>query len=197
MGTETGDGIKDAGIGNKWCENQINMFMDVLAASVDHVRNNEDLSAGIPITFTIDAQPDIPRTLTWVLTHANITEFDLEIIGVDAKGNTVTETFDEGDGWSGETSNAFATITSIKLTSRTGTGGGDVMDIGIGSKLGLTNIIYATGDVYKVTKNSANYPAASYTVDATYHTVDVSTGAAIIGGDDFCLFYKSNLNIIA
>jgi hypothetical protein len=102
------------------------LFMDVLAVSATHIRSNEDLSAATPITFTIDAQPDVPRTLSWSFdSHAQITEYDMEVIGVDAKGNTVTETWDETAGWSGETSNAFATITSIKMTSRTGTGAAD------------------------------------------------------------------------
>lgn len=170
----------------------VETLMDLLAASATHVRSNEDLSAAIPITFTIDAQPDVPRTLTWAFdSHAQITEFDLEIIGVTAKGVSDTETFDEGDGWSGETSNAFATITSIKLTSRTGTGAGDTMDIGIGSKVGLANAIIATSDVYKIKKNNAHMDSGDYTVEATYHTVDLSTGGAITGGDDFTIWYKA------
>jgi len=174
------------------------LFLDVLATSANHVRNNEDLSAAIPITFTIDAQPDCPRTITWALTHGNITEFDLEIKGVTAKGDIVTETFDEDGGWSGETNRAFAIITHVKLMSRTGTGAGDTCDVGIGSKLGLANIIYGTEDVYKCTKNAADYSGAgNITVDATYDTVDVSTGGAIGGGDDFRLLYRSDLNIVA
>jgi hypothetical protein len=47
-----------------------------------------------------------------------------------------------------------------------------------------------------VKKNNADWPAASYTVDTTYDTVDVSTGGAIVGGDDFTIYYRSNLNIV-
>jgi len=164
----------------------------MLTAAAAYIRTNEDLSAATPITFTLDAQPDVPRTLTWAFdSHAQITEFDLEFIGVNAKGETVTETFDEGDGWSGETSNAFATITSIKLLTRTGTGVGDTMDIGIGSKVGLANAIIATSDVFKIKKNNAHMDSGDYTVEATYHTVDLSTGGAIVGGDDFAIWYKA------
>jgi peptidoglycan/xylan/chitin deacetylase (PgdA/CDA1 family) len=173
------------------------MFMDVLAVSATHVRSNEDLSAATPITFTIDAQPDVPRTLSWSFdSHAQITEYDMEVIGVDAKGNTVTETWDETAGWSGETSNAFATITSIKMTSRTGTGVADTMDIGITDVLGLSNIIYATSDVFKIKKNTANATVATSQVNTPYDTYDMSViglGAA----DDFTIWYKSNLNIIS
>lgn len=172
------------------------LFMDVLAVSVDYVRNNEDLSAGIPITFTIDAQPDVPRTLSWVLVHANITEYDMEIIGIDAKGNAITETWDETAGWSGETSNAFAVITSIKMTSRTGTGAGDTMDIGITDVLGLSNIIYETGDVYKIKKNNANAVVAGAQVGTTYNTYDMSV-IGLGATDDFTIWYRSNLNTIS
>jgi hypothetical protein len=38
---------------------------------------------------------------------------------------------------------------------------------------------------------NANYPAASYTPEAVYDTVDLSTGGAITGGDDFTVWYNS------
>lgn len=172
------------------------LLMDVLAVSAIHVRQNEDLSAATPSTFTLDAQPDVPRTLSAHFdTHANITEYDIEIIGIDAKGNTVTETKDETDGWDWETSNAFTTITSIKMTSRTGTGVGDTMDIGITDVLGLSNIFYETGDVFKIKKNNANAVVAGAQVDTTYHTYDMSV-IGLAATDDFTIWYRSNLNMI-
>ncbi len=172
------------------------LFMDVLAVSATQVRSNEDLSAGVPITFTIDAQPDVPRTLSGLFdTHANITAYTIVITGVDAKGNTVTETITEADGWDWETSNAFATITSIIMSARTGTGVGDTMDIGITDVLGLSNVIYETGDVYKIKKNNANAVVAGAQVDTDYATYDM----AVIGlgaADDFTIWYRSNLNIV-
>lgn len=202
-GNLTGGLIEDVGDGtiinahgnikNKYSD----LLMDVLAVSATHIRSNEDLSAATPITFTLDAQPDIPRTLSWSFdSHAQITEYDMEVIGVDAKGNSVTETWDETAGWSGETSNAFATITSIKMTSRTGTGVADTMDIGITDVIGLSNTIYATSDVFKIKKNNVNATVATAQVNTIYDTYDMS----VIGlnvGDDFTIWYKSNLNIIS
>lgn len=170
-------------------------FIDVAAAATDSVRNNEDLSAAVPITATIDAQPDQPRTISWVITHAQITALTLTIVGTDGKGETVTETFTAGGAvWSGETSNAYATITSITVSARTGTGAGDTLDVGCGSKLGLSNNLQVATSVIKVTKNKADYPAASFTVDATYDTVDVSTGAAIVADDDYVITYRRCLD---
>lgn len=68
---------------------------------------------------------------------------------------------------------------------------GDTMDIGTTDKIGLANAIPSTSWVYKIKKNNANYPAASYTPEAVYDTVDLSTGGAITGGDDFTVWYMS------
>ena len=169
------------------------LFMDVLAASATHVRSGQDLSLSIPITFTIDAQPDVPRTISWAfVAHTNITAYTMEIKGKDAKGNIQTVTWDETAGWSGETNVAFAIIEYIKMTARTGTGAGDTMNVGIASKLGLSNVIYATGDVYKIKKNNANVSIG--TVNVTYGTVDCAT---ITAGDDFTIWFRSNLNIVS
>lgn len=173
------------------------LLMDVLAVSTTHIRSNEDLSAATPITFALDAQPDVPRTLSWSFdAHAQITEYDMEVIGIDVKGNTVTETWDETAGWSGETSHAFAIVTSIKMTSRTGTGAADTMDIGITDVLGLSNIIHETSDVFKIKKNNANAAVATAQVNTTYNTYDMSV-ISLGAGDDFTIWYRSNLNIIS
>lgn len=178
-------------------EVSVEHFQDVLAESATVIRNAEDLSAGIPITFTIDAQPDVPRNLQWVLTHANITAFTIVITGADAKGFTITDTITQADGWTNVTANAYAKITSIIMTARTGTGVGDTMNVGIGSRLGLGDIIRVNSDVFKVKKNNADWAAASYTPNTTKATVDVSTGGAIVGGDDFTIWYRSNLNLVS
>jgi len=188
--------IDDDGVNTVFNDQHSDLFMDVLAVSATHVRNNEDLSAGIPITFTIDAQPDVPRTLSGHFdAHANITAYTIVITGVDARGYTVVETLTEADGWDWETDNAFATITSIIMTARTGTGVGDTMDIGITDVLGLANTIYATGDVFKIKKNNANATVAGAQVDATYCTYDMAV-IGLAGGDDFTIWYRSNLNSI-
>lgn len=178
-------------------EQHSNLFMDVLAVSATHVRSNEDLGEAIPNTFTIDAQPDVPRTLSGHFdAHAQITAYTIVITGIDAKGNTVTETKTEADGWDWETNNAFATITSIIMTERTGTGVGDTMDVGITDILGLSNIIYETGDVFKIKKDNANATVAAAQVNTTYDTYDMSV-IGLAATNDFTIWYKSNLNMIS
>ena len=194
------EAIKDASnnITNIYSSQHSDLFMDVLAVSATHVRENENLSEGIPNTFTIDAQPDVPRTLSGHFdSHAQITAYTIVITGTDAKGNTITETFTEAASpWDFETVNAYATITSIIMTTRTGTGAGDTMDIGITDVLGLSNIIYETGDVFKIKKNNANAVVAAAQVNTTYDTHDMSV-IGLGAGDDFTIWYKSNLNILS
>ncbi|MBU1067881.1 right-handed parallel beta-helix repeat-containing protein [Patescibacteria group bacterium] len=172
------------------------LFMDILAVTANHVVNNEDLSVGLPITFTLAAQPDVPRTLSGHFdSHAQITAYTIAITGVDAKGNTIVETKTEADLWDWETNNAFATVTSIIMSARTGTGAGDTMDIGITDVLGLSNVIYATSDVYKIKKNNANATVAVAQVNATYDTYDMAV-IGLAATDNFTIWFRSNLNIL-
>ncbi len=172
------------------------LFMDVLAVSATQIRSNEDLSEAIPNTFTLDAQPDVPRTLSGHFdAHAQITAYTIVIIGTDAKGSTITDTLTEGDGWDWETRNAYATVTSIIMTARTGTGVGDTMDIGITDVLGLSNVVFTTADVYKIKKNNADAVVAGAQVDTDYDTYDMSV-IGLANTDDFTIWYKTNFNIV-
>lgn len=189
--------FSDAGNATIAYRQHSDLLMDVLAVSATAIRSNEDLSAVIPITFTLDAQPDVPRTLSGHFdTHAQITAYTIVITGTDAKGKTVTETFTEAASpWDFETVNAYATITSIIMTARTGTGAGDTMDIGVTDVLGLSNTIDATSDVYKIKKNNANAVVAAAQVNITYDTYDMAV-IGLAGGDDFTIYFKSSLNTI-
>jgi len=181
----------------------VEYFNDVLAVDTNHVVAAEDLTAGLPITCTLAAQPDVPRNVTITVTDGDtgISAFTITVTGVKAKGfgsgtaNT-TEVFVFAGGLVQVGVEAFSTITSVVVSGLVGDGAGDTLDVGIGSKLGLANVIYATTDVYKVKKNNADLAVAGYTVNATYDTVDVSTGGAITGGDDFAIWYKNHQNVI-
>ena len=63
---------------------------------------------------------------------------------------------------------------------------------GISDKLGLSNLVTESADVYKVKKNNADVTVG--TVDEDNDTVDCAT---ITGGDDFTIWFKSNLNTIS
>ena len=177
-------------------------FRGVRAALATYIRTGNTLAGATPVVFTIDAQPDVPRTITWAfVSHLQITAFTIVIVGVNAKGAAQTVTIATASGWTGETTVAFATITSITLTARTGTGAGDTINVGIGSGLGLAMGIAATSDVFKVSKAplasgiATDYSGvANVTPAIAGDIVDVSTGAAIVDGDDFTISYFTKAN---
>lgn len=138
--------------------------------------------------------PDVPRNVSITATNVTPPSGDVTIDGIDSKGNIISEDITINPGNTVYSNNAFSTVTKITIPATIIAA--DNIEVGIGSKLGLTNIIYTTGNVYKVRKNDVDWAAANWTVDATYHTVDVSTGGAINIGDDFEIYYRSNLNII-
>lgn len=176
-------------------EQRTNQFLDVLAELTNHCGSWVGTGAQQEIVAGI-TQPDIPRNLTVTCTNNAAPSGDVVIEGVDAKGNSVSEAITILPGGTRVGNEAFATISKITIPATVDGGSLDTVDVGIGSKLGLSNVIYATGYVYKVTRNAADYPSASYTVNVTYHTVDMSPGAGIVGGDDYTVWYKSNLNVI-
>ena len=160
--------------------------MYVVGASGDDVNEYD-----IDIVFTLDAQPDVPRTLSGHFdAHAQITTYTIDIVGVDAKGNIVTEQKTEADGWDWETINAFGIITSIRMSGRTGTGVGDTMDIGITDVLGLTNIIFKTGDIFNIKKNDVNVAVIAEDISVVYDTYDMHT-IGLAATDDFTICYMT------
>ncbi len=168
----------------------------VTAVSATRISANEDLSVGVPITFTINAQPDAPRTLSGHFdSHAQITAYTIDILGINGKGETLTETKTEVDGWDWETNNAFKKVTSITMSARTGTGAGDTMDIGVTDVIGLCNTFYETSDIYGIKLDNADQTVAGAQINTTYHTYDLSV-IGLFGGSTYTFWYKKNLNII-
>jgi hypothetical protein len=173
-------------------------YENVTTANPDYLIGNEKLNSALPINFTIDNQPDVPRTITWIIhNHSDLTAFALEIAGIDSHGISQVETFTEAKGWSGETAFAFSEITSIQITKKTGSGTGDTLSVGIGSKLGIANKIFANTDILEIKKNNSDMTPKSYTINTYYDTIDVSSGGAITTGDDFTIRYRSNLDILS
>ena len=188
----------DAGFNTDAYKRQVAYYDNMVAtAGGNYIVNNEALNVGTPITFTLAAQPDAPRSITWLFdSHVQITEFTITIIGFNARGKAITQTITETDGWAGRFDDVYSLITSIIMTARTGTGAGDTMDIGVGSNLGLPDEIFAVEDVYKCTRNGTDYSGAgNITPDVTYGFVDVSPGiGVIVANDDIVIYYKKHKN---
>ena len=175
------------------------IFMDVLDETTNNIVTAWDLNQAPPQWPTIASQPDVPRNVVVTITDNNtsISDFKIIVFGTTAKGvgNTVQEQFLTAGGLVQVGKVPFATITEIYIQTMTGRSAGDTLDIGLGSKLGLSNKIYSTSDVYKIKKNNANATVATAQVNTSYDTYDMSV-IGIAGGDNFTIWYKSSLNKI-
>jgi len=175
------------------------LFMDILAEDVDYVH-----AAITPdgADHTDTTNPDVPRNVMIRITNTDSGNpqtpdgGDIVIRGIDARGISISETLTVPNteiAAGGHTdiygSKAFATVTKVTYYSESNTN--ITVSVGISDKLGLSNPIYSSGDVYKVKKNNADIDVPS--VDVTNGTVDCTT---ISDGDDFTIYYRSNLNII-
>jgi hypothetical protein len=192
--------LTDSGANNRFFTNHSDLFMDVLAASLTHIYPSTTADT---TEHSIDEAhcPDVPRNVSVSVKNVSggaldITETTCTVTGVDAKGNSITEditvpaTAGMANGATVDAygSKAFAKVTKIKFSAAQAN---TEHSVGISDKLGLSNVIYESGDVYKIKKNNTN--VAVGTVDVTNGTVDC---AAITVGDDFTIYYRSNLNIV-
>jgi peptidoglycan/xylan/chitin deacetylase (PgdA/CDA1 family) len=164
----------------------------IQASNKTYIMSNEGLTANTPFAFTLDHQPDVSRSITWGFnSHKNITAYTILISGKDAKNIPQEIKLTEVNGWSGETSIALTDI-SVQLMSKSGTGAGDTLNIGIGSKIGLPHALVDSSFVFNVQRNNVDY--TTFTIDVVNDTIDIGeTGA--INGDNFSIYYGSNLDL--
>jgi len=123
-------------------------------------------------SYTIAAQPDVPRNIT--VTHATVaTGTDtlgiITVTGTNILGETISEiiTPEADDIASGR--KAFKTITSVVGSGWTIAGGNDTIQVGVGSALGLPVVISSASQVILGTVGTG---VVSPTVD--YDSADIS-----------------------
>ena len=115
----------------------------------------------------------------------------IPVTGVDAKGKSTTDTLLITRTNAGATvalDVAFATVTKYNIPA--GVSAANTVSCGIGLKLGLSNVIYETGDVYKIKKDNADAVVATTEVDTDYDTYDMSV-IGLAATNDFTICYKS------
>jgi len=137
----------------------LDTFLHVKAASVDYVHA---VISGIGAPRTVTGaltNPDVPRTLTFTLSNVAAPTGDIEVIGVDARGYPLDISKTLSAGATVETSEAFATISQFIIPA--GVTAADNVKVGIGDKLGLSNWIWATTDVYKASGGGIALPEMS------------------------------------
>jgi hypothetical protein len=137
-------------------------------------------------TFTIAAQPDCPRVVTFLLTDADdsVTDLTVAVAGVDQDGKSVEEHFYYVNGKSQTGTKIFKTIHFITLDVIEGTqDAADTVDIGIG--------VYTSSWIWLANKNinhsSQTVENAAGTVTYTENTdyiMDFANGRikAVVGG---------------
>jgi len=175
------------------------LFTNVLAEDVDYVHAAITPDGAEHIDTT---NPDVPRNVIIRITNTDGSNpqtpdgGDIVIEGIDTRGISISETLTVPNSEipaGGHTDvygdKAFATVTKVTYYSESNSN--IVVSVGISDKLGLSNPIYSSGDVYKVKKNNADIDVPA--VDVANGTVDCAT---ITNGDDFTIYYRSNLNII-
>lgn len=162
-------------------------FLNVRAESNDYVHAAVAGTGAEQVIAAAITSPDQPRNVT--ITDTGTGTGDIVVTGVDAKGNTVSETITIVGG-TAVGNVPFAIVTNFVIPATVL--GGDTIAVGIGSKLGTCKPFASASSVYKVIKNATDDVVANWTANATYGTVDVSDVNAIIGGDEFTIMYRGD-----
>ena len=138
-------------------------------------------------TFTITAQPDVPRVITFLVTDADasITDFHIRVDGTDEEDLGVSEDFYFGNGLSQTGKQIFKRVHAVTLVETFGgtAAAGDVLDIGVGA---YTNVWVSLA--YKPVKHaseSGTDAASNAMARDTDYRIDYVKGKvkAISGGD--------------
>ena len=141
-------------------------------------------------TNPIGAQPLADQG--WLGIYGTVT-----VTGVDAKGKSTTDSLlitRTNAGGTVALDVAFATVTKYNIPA--GVSAANTVACGIGLKLGLSNVIYETGDVYKIKKDNADAVVAAAEVNTAYDTYDM-TVIGLAATNDFTIWFKSNLNLFS
>jgi len=150
-----------------------------VVADVDRVVTSTNMKVG---TYTVAAQPDVPRNITVTVTAGDTADTmgTITIVGTDSADAVISETItpEAGETVAGE--KAFKSVTSVTgagwvIDAAEGTN--DTITVGIGTVLGLPlalsdadHIVFGTLDYVMAAHN----PEADGTLSGT--TVDLSSG---------------------
>jgi hypothetical protein len=146
-------------------------------ADVDRIVDDQAFADG---SLTIAAQLDCPRNITIALTDAdNSCTGTILVTGKDNQGRAVTETISPDGLGGGKTltgTKIFASVTSVVVSLAAGAGGGDLVNVGVGNKIGLPLDIAASSKVLDVYLGGTRIAAPTIVTGTSISTVDVSAG---------------------
>lgn len=165
-----------------WLETELNRspslvdFGTPVVADPDKIVTIVDMKNG---TYTIAAQPDVPRNVT--VTHAVVAVGAdalgiITVTGTNINGQTITEVITPAEGDISAGRKCFKTVTSVVGSGWTIAGGNDTITVGVGSCLGLPFIITENTQVaYTIVGTSITAPTMDHD-DADISECSVSTG---------------------
>ena len=165
-------------------------FQDLLTADTDGIHAaitgngaSQDITTGI-------TNPDYARNVSITVTNINSPSGNVTITGL-VRGVSTTDVIAISAGGIAYGVKAFDTITNINIPA--GISASDTVTVGFSDKIGLSNPITATGDVFKKKVNNADKTSElSGNVNITYHTVDCAT---IVANEDMEIRYKCILTM--
>lgn len=150
-------------------------YQNVTAATTSAGADQLDISGGVGPMLNI-VQPDVPRNLVLNFTdgNASINAFQVDVVGVATDGSAVTEQFLFAGGLDQTGSKVFAKVTSVTVTSATGNGAADTLDIGYGVKLGVPIPVGSTSfSIVKLVANAIEENASA--TDTTNNSFTATT----------------------
>lgn len=138
-------------------------YQNITAATTTGGADQKDVSGGGGAMANI-VQPDVPRNIILNFTDGDalISAFQVDVVGVATDGSATAEQFLFAGGLDQTGSVIHAKITSVTVTSITGNGAGDVLDIGYGVKLGVPLPAGSTGlGIVKLVSNGTEEAASA------------------------------------
>lgn len=145
-------------------------------------------------TLSLDAQPDVPRNITILLTDAdNSVTGTMTVTGKDTEGASVVETMSPdglGAGKALTGTKIFAQVDSVVITATAGaTGGVDQVIVGVGNIIGLPTDIKATSAVNHVYLGGIRQTSPTVSIADQTSGVDASAGT-YDGSKDLIIWYN-------
>lgn len=152
-----------------------------IVATTNRIVTSTNMKVG---TYTIAAQPDVPRnitvTATTVATGAD-TPGTITVVGTDIRDNTISEVIIPAQGSTVAGTKAFKTVTSVTGAGWVIAGGNDTIVVGVGNLIGLpitlpdaTNTALTTLDTTLAASATTGGALATSTVDASGGTYNGS-----------------------
>jgi len=160
-----------------------------VVADVDRIVVSANMKVG---TYTIAAQPDVPRNITVKRTAVSTADTGgtIAIVGRDSDGKVITETISVGsDGVTVAGTKAFDSVASVTGAGWVTASTADTIEIGVGTELGLPVAVSAAAKMVlgildtTITAHNATVSTppsvAGTTVDMSAGTYDGSKNALV------------------